>query len=247
MTHEVIYLSSEYILDWFSDPAHQVEWCSSELADMGDFLPPEKYGVAPVMKVFFEYLGKRGELFTQKEFTDYFWSLYPEFKADLPPEFARAYGARIWRNFYPSGGIDSIHVWALLVESGQFARCLINSEEDVVGKTDLIVYTKKGQRLDLALRIDTNRSRRRAAKKQENLSGMRGVNDAAIDVPLPFDEREKGAGNKRWYNYDDLKPVFDAAGIAYAPKHIDSPKKRPALTHRTLLQAQIFDYMRGAV
>lgn len=241
MTYEVIYHSSEYILDWFSDPNHHVSWCPHELVDMGNFLTP-----VPGMQVFFEYLGMRGGLFTQKEFSDYFWSLIPDFKDGLERIRLRGLGARIWHNFYPSA-IDSLHVWALLVESGRFARCLINSTEDVVGKTDLIVYTKNGQRLDLALRVDSPRSNYWAGQKQVNVSGMRGVNEGTIDLLLPYSGRERGVGNKRWYNYDDLKPVFDAAGITHVLKHTESQKKRPALTHRTLLQAQIFDYMRGAV
>lgn len=240
MTYEVIYHSSEYILDWFSDPNHRVSWCPHELVDMGDFLTP-----VPVMQVFFEYLGMRGELFTQKEFSDYFWSLVPDFKDGLERTRLRGLGARIWHNFYPSA-IDSLHVWALLVESGRFARCLINSTEDVVGKTDLIVYTKNGQRLDLALRVDSPRSNYRAGQKRANASGMRGVNEGTIDILLPYSGRERGAGNKRWYAREDLEPVFRAADVEYVPKHTKISLERYIPKQGKRGQAQLLDYIPGA-
>lgn len=119
----------------------------------------------------------------------------------------RQRASRLYRNFYPSA-IDSLHVWAMLVETGCFACCALDVMKDAVDKTDLTVWTLDRQCVKICLYVDSPNCKWWTRYKRS----IRGKAAGAIDLILKM-ERPKGVGNKRWYTLEDLLPVFEAAGL----------------------------------
>ncbi len=244
MTNELTYISTEYFRKWFSKPEHRVSFGGRDLAiEYGNWqIEP------PVMMAFYNYLAEKGDLFTQREFLDYFWTLpSPQPKETLEHRDIKGIEARISRQFYPSA-MKTVHAWALLVESGHFDRCLISARKDFVGKVDLTVISDESAVL-VAFRDDTVNSEDWSRIKEENVSGMRGVNEDAVEILLKITDKLRSdaqmTGNLILYSIDDLKPVFDAAGVTYVPKHTKVPTKRYILKQRKTGQVQLFDYVLG--
>lgn len=191
------YFSSDSIMVFCGN--NPIRWGTREQADAGDLLTP-----TPAMAEFFRLLTKTGNLPTQKEYAEFCWQDWQTWRATLTDDQARGVSWRLYRNFYPSA-IDSLHVWALLVESGRFDKCILDTADDACGKTDISVWpVMNGDPIKIALYSGSKESRRRTAYKRSH----RGIVDpSAIDVILPMD-RPKYPGNKRWYTMDDLQPVF---------------------------------------
>jgi hypothetical protein len=162
------------------------------------------------MALFFQLLAERGELFNQSEYVDYVVQAWGAWLDMLSPEQRKGVIARLRCNFYVSA-IDSLHVWAMLVETGLFQKCILDTAQDAVGKTDISVIPKgSNQVIPVALRVDSPASR----LAYEHKARYRGVARNAIVLPLTLD-RPKSPGNKRWYNMGDLKPVIN--NIAWLP------------------------------
>jgi len=119
---------------------------------------------------------------------------------------------RLFRNFYPSA-IDSLHVWAMLVETGRFDRCVVSTKDDVVGKTDISVWAIDADTpIQVALHVDNEYTRRWTAYKR---SARGDVPTGLVDVMLTLD-RPRRPGNKRWYTVEDLTLVLQAASTKEA-------------------------------
>lgn len=194
------YFSSQFIVEYIKE--HPIEWPSRGLADTvrNVRIPFSCIGA------FFELLKKKDGLFSQEEYIDYLWDTD---RLDIEPYgFDGLVGleARIKRNFYPSA-LDSLHAFSILVESGRFARCTLDTLEDVVSKVDLSVTSKEGVCLGIALMAGTSSGKRWAVHKNIYREGWGDWN--VIEVPLPMD-RPREPGNKCWYNVEDFEVVFKA-------------------------------------
>ena len=192
---KLLYFSSTTILEFCKK--HPVNMYTRDLAELGDILTP-----TPAMGEFFDCLMDVGRLITQEDYITYALNQWHEWFTGLPSQQKEGTVARLARNFYPSA-IDTIHAWALLVESGKFKSAIIDILEDAVGKTDLTVEAKNGYKYKIGLSIDNPYSRQREVYKRT----YRGdVPDDLIDIRLPM-ERNK-IGNKRWYEIEDFEPLF---------------------------------------
>jgi len=195
------YFASSYIVQFIVE--HPVLWPDRVLANtLGNRLTP-----SPAMGVFFDLLTFSNCLFTQKEYSDYAWSVWADWHRELSEGERFGVEARLWRNFYPSA-IDSLHVWSLLVESGNFSQCVLSTASDAIGKTDLTVWTKQGKEIKIALRIGGDYSQGWSDYKRQRRNGYEGV--IAIDLILPM-ERPRSPGNKRWYQPGDLEVLYQTS------------------------------------
>ena len=196
----LLYLSSQSIQDYCEE--HPIIWHRKEDTFDGDVLTP-----TPAMAMFFGLLSETGALFSQAEYWHYARSGWGDWISGLSARTINGLRARLDRNFYPSA-IDSLHVWALLVETGLFARCSIDTVADAVGKADITVWpTLGGTAIKIGLRAGTRYCDARTEYKRR----YRGATDAEmIDIVLDMG-RPQSPGNKRWYSVDDLQPVIDRA------------------------------------
>lgn len=199
----LLYFASGAIEDYCR--RYPVEWPSRELANgPGNLMTPTS-----AMAVFFDLLAKNGRLFTQREYVDYAWTVWSEWKKTLTDTETLGIEARLYRNFYPSA-IDSMHVWALLVETRAFAYCSLDTAHDALGKTDLTVVSKDRRVVKVALLSGTAYSKRWTSYKRKARGEVRGT----VDIILPMN-RPREPGNKRWYRLDDLVPVFKAFELEF--------------------------------
>jgi len=191
------YFSSDAIKEFCAN--NPIDWADREIANtFGNLLTPTS-----AMAVFFDLLTQHGSLFTQSEYVQGAWATWDGWKSELEKDAIMGIEARLYRNFYPSA-VDSLHVWALLVESGQFARCTLDTAQDAYSKTDLTVWTCEGDSVKIALSAGNKYSQKWARYKRRVRGGARG----AISVLLSM-SRPKFPGNKRWYRLEDLIPVFE--------------------------------------
>jgi len=205
---KLLYFSSTTILEF--GKKHPVDMYTRDLAELGDILTP-----TPAMGEFFDCLLNKGKLITQEEYITYTLNQWQEWVTGLKSWQKEGIVARLARNFYPSA-IDTIHAWALLVESGKFKSAVIDILEDAVGKTDLTVEAKNGRKYKIGLSIDNAYTRRREAYKRT----YRGiVPEDLIDIRLSM-ARNK-IGNKRWYEIGDFKPLFEQIQKEEQPKLSD--------------------------
>lgn len=193
----LIYFHSTIIKEYCT--LHPIDWASQELANgPGNLLTP-----TPAMEVFFRTLTDSRRLFDQAEFWGAAASEWADFLDGLNDEQRLGLKARIYRNFYPSA-IDSLHAWSLLVESNQFAYCLLDTAQDAVSKRDITVCTKDRLSVGIALTVATKESRRWIQHKRQFRGHASGV---VVPIALTLD-RPRKPGNKRWYNLDDFQPLW---------------------------------------
>jgi len=197
------YYSSAYIvgfcrkhpIDWM--PAWASERRRGALADQCG-MPPK-----PSVAIFFELLTAGKKLFTQGEF----WSRCVEswdgeWWQKLDAHRRTALQAKAYANFYPSC-IDQLHVWALLVEEGDFDECFLDTLEDYVGHSDLTLV-RNGTRIKIGLRIGSRHAQQDRSYKLTH----RKADQSVVDVPLPLDRPMDARSNKRWYEWSDLSRLI---------------------------------------
>lgn len=226
------YYSSDYIMDFVA--RHPVDWCyDAPLIKQLNFTKVRdvtgRGGLAdqcgrppvPTMQVFFNAVTSLSRPITQEELWEWCknaWGMQwlqsvPGQKVRRRPDgtleqitladLHEALRIKTYYNFYASA-IDSLHVFALLVESGAAEWCVLDCAEDVLGGTDLSVGAGD-LHCTIALRASTQWARDDAAHKQKN----RGATTTQFVIEWPR-SRLKGVGDKRWYTLDDLVPVLDA-------------------------------------
>jgi len=198
----LVYFSSDYIVRFCKE--HRIDWGLRQEARYA-----ENWLIEPsAMGMFFDLLTEKGDLFTQYEYCEF--AMHAPVTANgmewqrLTVELQDClFRGRLMRNFYPSG-IDTLHAWALLVETGQFEQCIIDTAEDAVGKTDLTLQSKSGEMYHVALRVGSEYTDSWQSRKAQ-----RGERPAdTIEIILPCDERPKGPGNKRWYEIEDFAALL---------------------------------------
>jgi hypothetical protein len=205
----LLYFNSQHIVRYLAD--HPIDWVDEykSYAQRGGYGDQAGVPPTPAVEEFLALLSTKHELFTQREYLDW---CYSQWKGWWPtnPKLGDGLSVKLYRNFYPSM-IDSLHAWALLVESGKFASCTIDSYADAIAKTDITVQTFTGDRFSLALRVDTPSSRDSAKYKEEHREGYEDIQ--ALTIWLPCDKtRPKSPGQKRWYQVSDFEVLFSQLG-----------------------------------
>lgn len=213
----LVYIPSKEIIAFCKE--NPIDWSNAELAKIGGIgdqagLPP-----IPSVDIFLDLYHCRKSLFTQEQFFSHCLSMWesknPEWVAGLYlqpgrpksapsfiefPSYLDGLRAKAYRNFYPSM-IDSLHVWAMMVESGWFKMCYLDSCEDATGKSDITAIDNRGDEYKFALLIGSKNGL--SALRHKRGSRSNGITTHFVDVPLPT-SRPKGIGNKRWYCMDDI-------------------------------------------
>lgn len=201
MGESLIYMSSRHIIEYIT--RHPVAWMDdkkamAELGGVGD-----RAGVPPVpsVEMWINCLREKEQLFTQNDyvrhcFTDPRWSAWMRGKPDAQVE---GLSVKLSRNFYPSM-IDSLHVWALLAETGLFDSCIVETDRDAISKVDMTV-TVDGHRLALAIRGPTPE----ATQAKDYKARHRGTGDSRDAIELALSIRKpRSPGNKRWFDTEDV-------------------------------------------
>jgi hypothetical protein len=215
----LVYLSSDYIVDYIT--RNPIEWKNKEMARRGGV--GDSAGRPPTLAVseFLNLLGINKDLFTQKDFAEYCcYSAWADWFNGLNKMQQLGVEAKIYCNFYPSM-IDSLHVWALLCETGYFKKCILDAYKDAAEKTDLTVSTD-GAEYKIALYASTKQSLR---DRNYKILYRGGAGQGVIyEVPLPMN-RPKAPGNKRWYKIEDFNQLIEAERItqdvSFFPKRED--------------------------
>lgn len=161
----------------------------------------------PAVQMFLECYHAKQNLFTQAEYRAYCFQ-HPKWTPWLvskPAEQVEGVGVKLYRNFYPAM-VDSLHVWALLVETGKFDYCVLDSTSDAIGKTDLTV--KSGDYVvRVALSVDSPQANYAKDYKNRYRGGL--AEGDIFTARLPMNMRPRSPGNKRWYCVDDFKPIIE--------------------------------------
>lgn len=218
MAQTLLYLSSLSIVDYIS--AHPINW----VYNTQDSTYPQGYGdqagSAPTTAVeqFCNLLIARRGLFTQAEFTTHCFLAWGSWVNGLAEELRQGLEYKLFRNFYPAL-IDSLHAYALLIESRMFDAVVLDSYEDSTRKTDLLV-TLEGETLRLALLGPKSVARQQRGYKEQKRNF---ANLPTIEVVMPA-ARPKAEGNKRWFRSTDF---LQAIALHYQ----GSVKHRGAVEH----------------
>lgn len=201
------YYSSEYIVDFVS--RHPIDWSNRKLAKRGG--SGDMAGVTPTPAVyeFLALLAQRKGLFTQKEYKNYCFDVWSSWLENKNDQEKAGVAAKLYRNFYPSM-IDSLHVWSLLVETGEFSQCYLDSTEDALSKSDLTVVRLNGAEIKIALSIGSYNARRDRDYKRNYRGRYDGI--VLFDVELSMD-RPRRPGNKRWYVTEDFSSLLNGPGF----------------------------------
>lgn len=193
------YMSSDSIKEFCT--RNPIRWTDPKLANG----PGNLFTPSPAIAIFFEAFLCIGRLFTQVEYVEFAWHSWGDWKGTLSEKEVAGIESRLYRNFYPSG-IDSLYVWSLLVESGCCEKCVLDTADDAVGKTDITVWLKDGTEKKLALYVGSNRGGAWTKYKREHRGD---VSEDLIDLVLSMD-KPRSPGNKRWYGVEDLGAIIGA-------------------------------------
>lgn len=207
MATTLLYIPSTEIMGFVSD--NPIDWrnehkLTAKRGGYGDQAGPTP---TPAVEEFLKMLQDRRALFTQQEYA--VWCFRAWFDWIGPKHRLQKLGVhtKLYRNFYPSM-IDSLHVWAMLVESGRFDACVLDSADDAIGKTDLTV-TAGDATFRLALIGPTAQAATDRAYKIERRSTDRS---ACIEIAMQIGA-PKSPGNKRWHKAPDVLAAIQQGGL----------------------------------
>jgi hypothetical protein len=201
MAESLIYMSSRHIVEYMT--RHPIQWMDNKkwMADVGG--PGDKAGLPPVpsVELWIECLRSKERLFSQDEYADYYLAngRIRNWLQGKSPEQVEGVRVKQYRNFYPSM-IDSLHVWALLAESGLFDSCIVETDRDAISKIDMVVMAD-GHRLALAIRGPTPDATRAKAYKDKYRGNGQATN--AIELALSI-KKPRSPGNKRWFDAEEV-------------------------------------------
>lgn len=200
----LLYIPSDEIVDFVS--RNPIDWDVKEYARRGGSGDQAGMPPTPAVEEFLDLLLERCALFTQREYWVHCWHKWNIWIAGKPTEQQRGVKAKLYRNFYPSM-IDSLHVWSMLCESGMFDTCVLNSLEDAIGKTDLMVRSKQ-RILRIAFLGPTDSAVSDRAYKMQHRNGGQDVHCVEIQMPKEYPRQP---GNKRWFRRSDIMSAMLAA------------------------------------
>lgn len=201
MGESLIYMSSRHIVDYLT--RHPIMWLDDKkwMAEIGG--PGDKAGLPPIASVelWIECLRRKERLFSQEEYVEHYFgnAKIAAWLRGKPLEQVEGVRVKQYRNFYPSM-IDSLHVWALLAETGLFDSCIVETDRDAISKVDMIVTTE-GHRLSLAIRGPTEDATR--AKNYKGKYRNTGDSRNAIELALSI-RKPRSPGNKRWFDAEEV-------------------------------------------
>jgi hypothetical protein len=193
----LLYFPSSEIVSFIAH--HRIDWDNRELARRGGVGDHAGITPTPAVEEFLDLLISRQALFTQREYMEHCWSKWREWITPKSKEHKLGVRAKLYGNFYPAM-IDSLHVWAMLCESGMFDACILNSTEDAVGKSDLIVRSKN-RTVRIALLGPTSRAQEDRQYKIAHRNN--GAASDCVEIVMP-EEYERDPGNKRWFKRSDI-------------------------------------------
>lgn len=217
MAVSLVYIPSREIVNFCKE--NPIDWGNKDLAKIGGI--GDRAGMPPVasVEVFLDLYHVKKSLFKQEEYFEHCLNLWasvdPEWVYSLDdqpgrpinspsfisyPSFKDGLRAKAYRNFYPSM-IDSLHVWAMMVESKWFKVCYLDSCDDATGKSDITAIDRNGNEYKFALLIGSKSGINSLKYKKGQRSGYGTSN--IVYMPLPI-ERPAYPGNKRWYCADDI-------------------------------------------
>lgn len=198
----LLYIPSAQIVGFVT--RNPIDWSKREWSELHG--PGDMAGKTPTPAVeeFLNLLIQKRGLFTQKEYMQHCWDAWDTWIRPKPSIQKYGVKAKLYRNFYPSM-VDSIHVWAMLCETGMFDLCFMSATEDAIGKSDLILHSD-GRELRLALLGPTDKALRdREYKIRHRDNGDAGC----IEIRLPI-EYPRSPGNKRWFRKSDIMEAIGA-------------------------------------
>jgi hypothetical protein len=201
--HTLFFLSSNYILYYIS--THPILWHDRAPAQRGGLGDQAGMTPTPAVEEFMSLLNTNRDLFTQEEYARSCIAKWQPWFDELTPNRQKGVLAKLYNNFYPAM-IDALHVFAMLVENRDFDIYLIDAAVDVHDKTDLVLVWDH-QVFRIALYGPTHEAKQNRAFKVEHRPGMH--DDGVIAIQLPAG-RPKDPGNKRWFQSEDLLPLYRA-------------------------------------
>ncbi len=213
--HILITFKSDYIVDFVKkNPVSFYGKGKTERGTPGGNLFPP----APLVGLFLRLIHGTEDLFTQSEYAQYcVKTLNNEHGGwfnGLNKAQQEGFRLRCNRNFYPSM-IDALHAWALISEARWFDVCYMDTLSDAVAKTDLTLK-RNGKEVYVALI-----GPKKAAKEHYSYKvNYRQNGNGKVIVPIQMPLREKGPGNKRWYelgDFNEIRPDVDTDYLYQQP------------------------------
>ena len=198
---KLIYLSSDHIQQAVAD--NPVCWTDLAMAQLGG--AGDRAGMTPTPAVleFLELIGHQKRMVSASEYVEHcFMQRWTEWLDTKPEELRQGVEAKLRCNFYPSMAA-TLHAWALLVETGGFEQCWLDTYDDVVANTDLTLV-----RFGTTYRIELIGPRARSTREYKVRHRQRG--DPGTVVQIPF-SRAREPGNMRWYRMSDFREFIDTA------------------------------------
>lgn len=210
MATTLLYIPSDEIIRFVSD--NPIDWSDPDLAKRKG--PGDRAGATPTPAVeeFLNLLLIERQLFTQKRYADWCFGRWCDWLIEKQDEQVMGVKAKLYRNFYPSM-IDSLHVWAMLVESGRFDSCALDSADDAIGKTDLTITSGDGV-FRLALLGPTDNAMQ---DRQYKIKHRSAGETACIEIALPIAYPRK-PGNKRWFKAPEVLNAIMQGGYLPPPR-----------------------------
>jgi hypothetical protein len=200
--YSLYFFGTIYILNYIK--FHPVEWSdleSSRRGGVGDQAGPTP---TPAVREFLALLEQKGDLFTQREFEEHCIHEWSDWFYVQTANEQRGVRAKLRNNFYPSM-IDTLYVYALLIEERVGDVYLVSPELDARDKIDLIVRVT-GLTVGLALVGPTEEADQDRNYKTQHRPGI--ADGEVIVVKLP-NNRPKSPGNKRWFQIEDFAVLFN--------------------------------------
>lgn len=202
----LLYFRSTYIVQRLA--SYPIVWPQKKYTGRGKL--GDQAGLPPVswVQMFLELIHHAKDVFSHADYWLYCLERVPfcDWCALKPNDQQRGLHGKSVHAYVSM--IDSLHVWALLSETGLFRRCEMDAVDDVYAKTDITLYDHSGEMVCLALQIGSTNAR----SCRQYKSDYRGVGDKdCILIELPM-SRPIGPGNKRWHELADFANILNRPG-----------------------------------
>lgn len=166
--YSLFFCGTMYILNYLR--FHPVEWGDLEWSRRGGFGDQAGPTPTPAVREFLALLEQKGDLFTQREFVEHCIRVWGDWFYGLTANQQRGVRAKLRNNFYPSM-IDTLYVYALLIEERIGDVYLVSPELDARDKIDLIVRVN-GLTIGLALVGPTDEADQNRDYKTQHRPGI---------------------------------------------------------------------------
>lgn len=219
MERALLYIPSSEIVDYIT--RNPIDWGDStsvtlsnrrvvrlgELAKRGGIGDTAGVTPTPAVEEFINLLVSKRGLFTQDEYMRHCVSAWNVWATSKTPDQKFGIKAKLYRNFYPSM-VDSLHVWAMLCESGMFEMCFLSATEDAIGKSDLVLRSGSKE-IRLALLGPTAQA---GSDREYKIAHRNNGDTKCVELKMP-PSYPKSPGNKRWFRKSDVMQAILSQGI----------------------------------